>query len=411
MPIIESYFIKGLHGRFPCKPFLLFTVNIGLFASIAEDRFVKYVYICSFKSFEICYLRMKRNRPLVLNVGIHVLSCIAILLMPLIASPRASIFDTLNIGTPEFRGLISSGLLILCYYLNYYFLLPVLFQHKKFVMWGAVSLFCFMVVLLLPVILVPDFNPPHHFKADFRPTDFSPIPPHPAPEHSFLRGAQFAETILKFLIVYALSLLIRTHEWWRKSQEEKRKAELLSLKAQVNPHFLFNTMNGIYSLALEQSDKTAPVIVKLSELMRYNISEIQNDTVLLSREIEYLKNYIDLQKMRLENTIDVQFRISEINPEMSIAPLLLIPFVENAFKYGVSSAHLSVIMIELRHNNGELLLLIVNEKAGGNDVLMKNETGINNVKRRLELTYPDRHELNITETEHIYRVELKIKMQ
>lgn len=356
---------------------------------------------------------MYNKKSSIVSVSIHVLSCIAILLIPLIASPRASIFDLQGFDSPEIRGLISSALLILCFYLNYYYLIPRFFQRKQYLLWGIITFFCFFVVLLLPVLIIPDINPPHHFYSDFAPFDSSSFFPHHKPEHehSILGGFQLAETILKFLIVYALSLLLRTNEWWRKSQEEKRKAELLSLKSQVNPHFLFNTLNGIYALALDKSEKTASTIIKLSDMMRYNISEIQQDKVTLVKEINYLKDYIDLQKMRLENTVEVQFKISDIDENVLIAPLMLIPFVENAFKYGVSSTRRSTIYFELKYHKGEVSFVAKNDKAVINNKDMKNETGINNVKRRLELTYPDSYQLKITETEQIYHVELKIKTQ
>lgn len=344
------------------------------------------------------------------NIGIHLFGCIAFLLLPLIASPRASIFQLNGFGEPELRGIISSALLIVVFYLNYYLLIPSFFGKKKYLFWLLLMIACFAITLIAPNYLIPETRHMPYFNPDMRPQRPFDMPFKPKHSFSFFLGFQLMETLLKFLIVIGLSLLLKTNEWWKKTREEKRLAELEALKSQLSPHFLFNTLNGIYALALENSDKTANAIVRLSGLMRYNISEIQKDTVPLQNEIDYINNYIELQKMRLGDTVKIFFQTEQADPEIPIAPLLLISFVENAFKYGINPEHSSEISIRLTSTPENLCFFVSNYKSKMPDKHLKNETGINNVKRRLELLYPERHQLNIRDSDKKYEVELKLDL-
>ncbi|MGC3979417.1 MAG: histidine kinase [Paludibacteraceae bacterium] len=238
------------------------------------------------------------------------------------------------------------------------------------------------------------------------------VPPHDMQNNNsiehFMRTFQFQELILKFTFVLLLSFLLKTNELWKETREEKRKAELAFLKSQVNPHFLFNTLNGIYALSLEESQKTPEAIVKLSELMRYVVVEIEKEYVLLKNEIDYLQNYIDLQRMRLGNTVKINLDSSDIEPQMKISPLLFIFFVENAFKYGVNTSKVSEIDIQFKSIGNDLYFKSKNEignKKADNTI----QKGLENVIRRLELIYPQRHMLKTTYNENEYIVELSIR--
>lgn len=215
--------------------------------------------------------------------------------------------------------------------------------------------------------------------------------------------------IFRFLLVATLSFLMRTTQMWKQSREEKRMAELSYLKSQVNPHFLFNTLNGIYFLSLDESKKTPEAILKLSDLMRYVTTEIEKEYVLLENEINHITNYIELQKLRLDKTIDVRLDISNTNQQMMISPLLLIPFIENAFKFGVNPEKVSIIEIRIETIDNFLQFRISNEKSS----LIVNggtKTGIENVKRRLELQYPNKHKLSIIDNDFDHCVELKLEL-
>jgi len=194
-------------------------------------------------------------------------------------------------------------------------------------------------------------------------------------------------------------------------QEQKTRAELELLKSQVNPHFLFNTLNTLFSMSSMKGDEeTAEGISKLSELMRYMIYETKVEKIGLKKEIEYIRNFIELQKLRFseENDLDVGFLISGDPVAKVVPPMLFIPFIENAFKFGFSTQQKSVIEIRLNVEEHDLTFSIKNtinkKKTKSNE---HSGIGISNVKKRLELLYPDSHKLEITKGEEYFNVNLK----
>jgi LytS/YehU family sensor histidine kinase len=210
---------------------------------------------------------------------------------------------------------------------------------------------------------------------------------------AFLTGVFFAflSTAFKFSVDWFLNEKVR-----KNLENEKLIAELAFLKSQINPHFLFNSLNNIYSLTYQKSDKASEAVMKLSEIMRYMLQESNEPTVKLSREIRYLENYIELQKLRFKSKAYIDFIITGDIAEQSIAPLILIAFVENAFKHGDVSDASSPIRIRIEIANNILQFELWNKKSGQN----KDETsgiGLNNVRRRLELLYTQRYTLSINE--------------
>jgi len=349
------------------------------------------------------------------TITIHLISCVAFLFLPLISSPRASFFDSFTFGPPEIRGMFNSFLLILFFYFHYLVLLPKLLYKKKYVLWFIVVLISFAIITFLPRLIFSDsFHPKPiptiemhgQFKPDF------PKPHHEMPnggKENFFRMFLIQESVLKFLFVILLSFFMKTNQFWKESREEKRKAELMFLKSQVNPHFLFNTLNGIYALSIEKSEETTKSIIKLSELMRYVINEIDKDGVLLTDEVNYLKNYIDLQQLRFGETVKINFQVSDFNLETSISPLLFINFVENAFKHGIDVSKVSEIDIQLKTVGNDLFFSVKNQKSTQDNDSDSLQKGLENVIRRLELEYPQSHELNIINTENDYCIELTMK--
>jgi LytS/YehU family sensor histidine kinase len=203
-----------------------------------------------------------------------------------------------------------------------------------------------------------------------------------------------------------MAFTLKMSNLWKQTQKEKLDAELLYLKAQINPHFLFNTLNSIYSLAIVKSDMTASAIVKLSGMMRYVLSEAHLETVSLQKETAYISDYIELQKLRLTESANLHFILTGYNTGKQIAPLLLIPFIENAFKFGVNPEKKSEISIHIDIEESHLFLFVKNDKV--NDSAEHNGLGIANTQSRLQLLYPGKHELNITDTENQFSVSLKI---
>ena len=216
--------------------------------------------------------------------------------------------------------------------------------------------------------------------------------------------------LLVFILSTGLTLLEELFDAKQKKQEadnEKSKAELNSLKSQINPHFLFNTLNGIYSLSLENSPKTPEAIMKLSGLMRYALTEVDAEFVPLAAEIEYIHQYIDLQKIRITDNTEVTFTKTGDVDSWIIAPLLISPFVENAFKYGVSTNAQSWIKIAVDATN-KLLSFTFENKVINTIHANNTKLGISNVKNRLLLIYPGLHELKIINDKDIFFVSLKI---
>lgn len=191
------------------------------------------------------------------------------------------------------------------------------------------------------------------------------------------------------------------------AEHQKLLAELQFLKAQVEPHFLFNTLNAIYSVAIdEDADKTADSVLKLSQMMRYVTKGASIDRVTLKMEIEFLQNYISLQQLRLSDNIIVDFEVKGVLYQHQIAPLLFVVFVENAFKYGVSYQQSSFIKILLTISPKGLTFVIENRIHNNDKTISSTQTGLANVQKRLAYLYPDKHQLTVNEDNAIYHLEL-----
>ena len=222
-----------------------------------------------------------------------------------------------------------------------------------------------------------------------------------------------------FIVIF-LGMIRFAVDWFefearQKSVENERLiAELNFLKAQINPHFLFNTLNNLYYLAYTQSAKTTEVIAKLSQMMRYMIYDSNHPLVPFSKEVEYMENYISLERLRLNDQIPIKFTIEGGNPQdFLIAPLIFITFLENAFKHGVSNNHPGAwvnIWIHLQGN--ECVYRVENSRLPFNkpEAEQKSGIGLQNVRRRLELSYPGRHSLTVEEHKDRYSVQLNIQL-
>ncbi|GAB1464254.1 sensor histidine kinase [Pedobacter sp.] len=195
----------------------------------------------------------------------------------------------------------------------------------------------------------------------------------------------------------------------RNLESEKKDMELQFLKSQLNPHFLFNSLNNIYSLAYQKSDKTADAILKLSEIMRYMIYESNDSWVSLDKEVEYVQSYVELQKLRFKDGAAVEISINGEIDGQKIVPLILISFVENAFKHGVANDAEDPIKINIIANQKILHFSVTNKKNTTNKDALGG-VGLNNVERRLQLLYPERYKLNIVNTPTHYTTELMLDL-
>lgn len=198
-------------------------------------------------------------------------------------------------------------------------------------------------------------------------------------------------------------------------ESNRLRAELNSLKAQINPHFLFNTLNNIYSYSLFKSEKTPDMILKLSNLMNYIIYECQADRVALEKEIEFMQDYIDLEKLRVEDSVDIKIELPEINSDYQIAPLLFVPLLENAFKHGMSiSGQQPYIHFKMIIDAKDTLCFscenLMDEEHPDDLPDKQGGIGLENVKKRLELLYPGNHEFAIDKKDQKYKVNLMIHL-
>jgi two-component system, LytTR family, sensor kinase len=217
------------------------------------------------------------------------------------------------------------------------------------------------------------------------------------------------------LFVFGLSTSFKTVSEYLKNEKkqshaekEKLNSELSFLKSQVSPHFLFNTLNNLYTLASVNSKDTAPAIMKLSEMMRYMIYESEDEKVWLSKEIEYLESYVELQKLRVPPDVDINFTIESDNERKLIAPMLLVPFIENAFKHGISYRHGSFIDIKIKAWDNFISIKVKNSVNTNADKDKTSGIGLQNVKRRLELLYPNKYRLELRQSDTEFYIDLRI---
>ena len=226
----------------------------------------------------------------------------------------------------------------------------------------------------------------------------------------------FLGTLFTSITFIFLSTTVKFTVYWFKNERTQRElenqrlsAELSFLKSQINPHFLFNSLNSIYSLAYQQSETAPEAILKLSEIMRYMLYECNDNKVLLEKELLYLQNYIDLQKIRFGEKAYIDFKISGKVDGQQIVPLLLIAFIENAFKHGIVNDPLSPIQILIEVDEAHLHFYAQN-KSHNNNRDSQGGIGLINVKRRLDLLYAGKYKLDIINQPDTYSIELQLDL-
>ena len=339
-------------------------------------------------------------KNLFITISIHVIAWGLLLMVPFLSTYQVikSFAPTDNISFVPI--IILSLFLIVIFYFNYFVLIPKFLLLKKYLL--------YVITLVLSIVTAFVLSGVFFNLFDFNPDNIASINPVLIKIEPIMRANAFLMLIISILA--SISLTINNH--LRQLEKEKLVAQISSLKSQINPHFLFNTLNNIYATAIDTSPRTADMVDKLSEMMRYTMKETQNDFVPLEEEINYLNNFIELQKLRLERTIKFDYTIEGEFSELQIAPMLLIPFVENAFKHGVNSEQDSNIRINIKANESELHFLVANNKVNIQSDIKENSggLGIENTKHRLALIYPSKHLLTIKETENDFIVSLHINL-
>lgn len=287
-------------------------------------------------------------------------------------------------------------------YLNLKYLIPKYLANNHFFTWlGLLVLAAVLVTPLKAMVL--------YFRFEGLPA-----------AQQQLANTMHLQFLVTFMVAGASTLGKITTDWVRhirikqELQTKNIESELRFLKSQVNPHFLFNTLNNIYALSLKKSDKAPETVLKLSELMRYMLYECNEERVLLANEVKYVENYIALESLRQGHNIDINLDVVGDVHTQKIAPLMFTPFLENAFKHGVNNAITGgFINITLMVEDEEVNFQIENSKANTMPTARHPRSGgigLKNLKRRLELVYPDKYELNIEDQPNVYIVHLSIQL-
>ena len=281
---------------------------------------------------------------------------------------------------------------IIIFYINYSLLVPYLLLKKK-------KLFYFLsiIAILYGTYLLSSYGSP------FAKVDINFSVPLKVP------------LVLPSIVLLVVSTAIRIYEEWNENERNKKEielqkhtSELQNLKNQLNPHFFFNSLNSIYSLTTKKSNDAPEAVIMLSDLMRYMLYKANDDFVLLQQEMDYIQNYIKLQRLRLANNENVKINIRGTISNQKIRPLLFISFIENAFKYGTDFKGNTEIKIDISINTNELQFSCIN--LIGNRKKDKDSSGIGlkNTKERLQLLYPDKYWLLLNEEDNKYIVNLTL---
>lgn len=348
------------------------------------------------------------------NILVNVIGIITFLILPVFFSPGPQLnFDNI-FNHFAMSKWVSRGIMVVVFYLHYFYFIDKLYFTKRYILYGLVVLVGFAFTIYVPRLLVEERNPqtfkeelPIHHSPPPKPDgEFRFKPPH-QPENSIF--AKIGHDIYLYLIVVFGALMIKIRVQWEQTREEKLSAEINYLRSQINPHFIFNSLNNIYALAIEKSDATADAVVKLSSIMRYVMAEANKEMVSLEREIEYIRNYIDLQKLRFGDDIQIIFNAVGAFHTKKIAPLLLISFIENAFKYGVNAEEETEIKIDISLIDSEFTMKVYNKIVLNHlSEEQKNGIGLENTINRLKLIYGEDHFLRIEHNENNFFVNLKI---
>ncbi len=381
--------------------------------------------------------KRRRYATIILHVGFWLLLLSLLLSFRLFSHPPG--FEPLP-AVFTVKAVAQFGLLAGLFYLNAYYLIPrYLFRRRTGLFVAGILL---LVVALLgfnyaldPLLGTDEVfrrqmrerppresrsSPPDGTGPGRRPADRDG-PPRRGPGGDRRAGPRLVDPfwLLSVVLVAGISTsLTVTLKWFNDAdqqqslEKERLSSELSLLKSQINPHFFFNTLNNIYALTEVNPTLAQEAIHRLSKLMRYVLYETELTVVPLAQEITFMKNYVELMKLRVTSRVEVQFIYPEVGSEWQIPPLLLIPFIENAFKHGVSYAEPSPIRVDLQMDGPTLGFQTRNQMFGQREKIEGEGSGIGlaNVRRRLDLLFPGRHTLYAGERDNQYIIDLTIQL-
>ena len=357
-----------------------------------------------------------KSKSKLVTVLIHVLAWAVFGMLLFFFQPLS-----LNISLPyEFwiKQSIIFGLLVITFYLNSEIIVPLFLLKNKTVAYLLIAAGVATVIVVLNGYVDQWLKLPELMDAAFR--KYGPPHRHHHP-HSVWALGMIAPMIGTCALVLGISTSIAVIQKWQNDkqkhqemEQDKISSELSFLKAQINPHFFFNTLNNIYALTLVNVDTSRKAIHQLSRMMRYVLYDTENVATQLSQEVAFVKDYISLMQLRLTDAVKIDFKSPAALKDMAIAPMIFLPFIENAFKHGVSATNPSYIDINIGQQGSLVDLNVINTitKEQNNNLEAGSGIGLNNTRRRLDLLYPGKHTLNIKEdaAANTYSVHLTIDL-
>lgn len=317
----------------------------------------------------------------------------------------AALMLLLNENHEQWWFSISNVLIHTCFvamlvYYNFYYLIPQYLSQKRFISYTFWLAFATMLVTPLELILL-------YWNLNGRPN-----------AQANLIDNQWSHYVVLLLVV-SFSSVLRIIKYWfvqeriqRDLERRNLQSELSFLKSQINPHFLFNTLNSLYALTLKKSDQAPEIVLRLSDMMRYMLYECNEKFVPLDSELRYIKNYLALEKVRYGDKAQIEFDYLTDRDDYNIAPLLFITFLENSFKHGLSHRiEKGFVTVYLQAEANQLELHVENSKADKkDDSYYQGGIGLKNVQRRLDLLYPNAYQLDIEQDEQTYSVHLSLRL-
>lgn len=335
-------------------------------------------------------LRLSRSQ--MLRILVHVAAWMGVFSIPLIIEPP----DILPPHLLWLRLLVMNTFLVALYYTNTYLFIPKLFMRRKIGWYVAALLAMVLLIIAIGGFIIQSVDIPSAYIERV---------PH---RMRFVMGITASISVIFVSTGITLgSEWLRSEQAKREMEAERNAAELSFLKSQVNPHFLFNTLNNLYALAITKPNAAPEMILKLSGLMRYMLHSTENSYVPLEQEIAYLRDFVALQTLRMPAHAHIEVQQIGETETLRIAPMLLIPLVENAFKHGVSPSQPFSILISVATHHKTLSLRVENDIFPTHEYA-ESGIGLANVQRRLELLYPQQHRLSTAERAGRFYAELEV---
>ncbi|MFT5168081.1 MAG: two-component system LytT family sensor kinase [Saprospiraceae bacterium] len=310
--------------------------------------------------------------------------------------------DEMSVAYSFLVEIINTSFFALIVYFNLFYLIPRYLNDKSFLLYCLVLVFSILVLTPIKILIL-----------------YFVLIDYPETQESLIVNFNLM-FLLAFIIVGSSTILKIISDWVRYQRDRRElqtqtmQSELKFLKSQINPHFLFNTLNNLYALTLKKSDKAPEIVIKLSEMMRYMLYECNEKRVLLSKEVSYIRNYLDLERLRQAKNFEINFEVKGHVTDQKIAPLMFIPFLENSFKHGLNNQiSQGFVAIKMEVNERSVDFFIENSKAEKLPAIEHRRSGgigLVNVRRRLNLLYPNHYYLDIKDNPNTYTVNLKLDL-